>query len=79
MIKELGYKPKDAKELRKQIHEHLRKSAILEKEGVDIESEQADLALYGSCVAILDKFKDSIETKAKLDELRNKLPPNDVN
>ena len=78
LIKELGYKPKDAKKLRKQIHEHLRKSAILEKEGVDIESEQTDLALYESCVAILDKFDDSIRTKSKLDELRNKLPPNDV-
>ena len=73
LITEFGKKPKKAKELRKQIHEHLRKSASLEKKDVDIESEQTDLALYESCVDILDKFDDSIETKSKLNELRNKV------
>jgi hypothetical protein len=78
LITEFGKKPNKAKELRKQIHAHLRKSASLEKKDVDIEAMQAELLSYESCVDILDKFKDSIETKDKLDELRNKLSQNEV-
>jgi len=76
LISEFGAKPIKAKELRKQIHAHFKKSASLEKKDVDIEATQAELLSYESCVDILEKFGDSIETKAKLNELRNKLHPN---